>query len=395
MPGETGSQLHSACYWQGCWARQETLACHNEPPMTYPIHITTERRRGLLAVSALLLLAPAAAAFHHDPEDAPAGVAPPREAAPVAVAAPVVIGSEQWAPVTGWGEVDPSPLGNTHGGIVVDPEGHVYYNTDTERAIMVHDPDGTFVRTIAQQYPGIHGMQLRVEEGTPYIYAAHLHGKQVLKLRLDGTMVWALGVPMESGKYDDNPNAYNPTAVAVAPDGRIYVADGYGRNWIHVFGPDLVYQSSFGGRGTGPGQFQTCHGLMMDEHGDTPYLVVCDRENRRLQRFDLDGNHVDVPVTGLRRPCAITAWSGEGKRRYAVAELEGRVTLLDGDWNVLGHLGDNPDQGQWARNGVPTTEWIEGVFTAPHGCCFDADGNLYVMDWNAAGRMTKMQRTPR
>jgi len=341
----------------------------------------------------LLTLTPSLLAWHG--ENPAPGERPSREQATPAVADPVDIGPDRWEVVAGWGREPGRTIGNTHGGIVVDPAGHVLFNTDTEHSIMVHEPGGAHVESLAASYPGIHGMQLRVENGIPYVYAAHLHGKQVLKLRLDGTLVWALGVPMESGKYDDDPGAYNPTAVAVAPDGRIYVADGYGRNWIHIFGPDLVYRSSFGGRGTEPGQFQTCHGLYMDERGKEPMLVVCDRENRRLQRFDLEGNHVDVPVEGLRRPCALAAWSGDGRHLYAVAELEGRVTLLDGEWNVLGHLGDNADTSQWARNGVPAGDWIEGIFTAPHGCCFDEGGNLYVMDWNAVGRMTKMRRTPR
>ena len=48
-----------------------------------------------------------------------------------------------------------------------------------------------------------------------------------------------------------------------------------------------------------------------------------------------------------------------------------------------------------ARNPVPRDQWVDGQFTAPHGACFDADGNLYVMDWNASGRMTRMNRTKR
>ena len=233
----------------------------------------------------LLTLVPGLLAWHV--EDPVSGERPSHEQATPPVADPVDIGPDRWEVVAGWGREPGRTIGNTHGGIVVDPAGRILFNTDTEHSIMVHEPGGEFVESIASAYPGIHGMQLRVEKGTPYIYAAHLHGKQVLKLRLDGTLVWALGVPMESGKYDDDPRAYNPTAVAVAPDGRIYVADGYGRNWIHIFGPDLVYRSSFGGRGKEPGRFLTCHGLYMDERGSEPMLVVCDRENRRLQRFDL------------------------------------------------------------------------------------------------------------
>ena len=297
---------------------------------------------------------------------------------------------DEWIPVAGFarGE-DTGRMGNTHGGVVIDREGLIYSNTDTERSILVHRPDGTLVRAMAANYPGIHGMVIREENGVEYLYAAHLPGRQVLKLRLDGTLVWALGVPMESGKYDDNPAAYNPTGIAVAPDGRIYVADGYGRQWVHVFGPDLVYQTSFGGRGSEPGSFQTCHGLAVDTRGPEPRLLVCDRENRRIQRFDLDGGFIDVPVSGLRRPCAISIAGDE----LAIAELEGRVTVLDEDFELIGHVGDNPDSSQWANNGVPPSAWKDGVFTAPHGCALDAEGNLYVSDWNANGRLSKVERT--
>ncbi|MCZ6836231.1 MAG: 6-bladed beta-propeller, partial [Planctomycetota bacterium] len=92
----------------------------------------------------------------------------------------------------------------------------------------------------------------------------------------------------------------------------------------------------------------------------------------------------------LRRPCAM-ALSDDGDW-LAIAELEGRVTILDRDFKVVAHLGDNPNQGHWANNGVPPDAWTEGIFTAPHAVQFDAKGNLYIMDWNASGRISKLKR---
>ena len=285
-------------------------------------------------------------------------------------------------------------LGPTHGGVVVDKAGNVYFSMDGgPNAVMVYSPDGKFLRGLGgEDLTGIHGMVLREEGGQEFIYAAHLKGKQAVKLDLKGNVVWSIPaeqVTEASKKYKDR-NQYNPTAVAVAPDGRLYIADGYGQQWVHVFDKDRRYVKSFGGRGKGPGQFETCHGLGLDARGDKPLLLVCDRENRRLQHFDLDGNFVAVITEGLRRPCTVS-FHGD---KVAIAELAGRVAIIDKTNKVVSVLGDNPDEGQRANYNVPPDQWKPGVFTAPHGLSYDKDANLYVMDWNASGRVSRLNRVP-
>ncbi|MBA7661081.1 hypothetical protein ES703_69093 [subsurface metagenome] len=73
-----------------------------------------------------------------------------------------------------------------------------------------------------------------------------------------------------------------------------------------------------------------------------------------------------------------------------MAELAGRVTILDGNGVPVAFLGDNPDQKQWANFKVPAGEMRDGIFTAPHGLSYDTEGNLYAQDWNATGRVTKL-----
>lgn len=278
-------------------------------------------------------------------------------------------------------------LGATHGGIVIDKAGNVYFSLqEGEHGLLVYSPDGKFLRGIAPGLTGMHGLTIREENGEEFIYAAHLAGPQALKLKLDGTVVLKIGVPMESGKYKEA-KQYKPTAIAVAPNGDIYVADGYGQNWIHRFDKTGKYLASFGGRGKEPGQFTTCHGMSLDTRGDKPLLLIADRENKRLQHFDLDGNFVAVVTEDLRRPCSMS-FHGD---QVAVAELQGRVTILDGNNKPVSFLGDNPNQKQWANFRVNPTDFQEGVFTAPHGVCFDKAGNVYVMDWNYTGRVSKLK----
>ena len=325
----------------------------------------------------------------HGPAATPASAAEPEPEPTTASPVRVGDGKLSFQTVPGWGRIPGSKtLGATHGGIVVDKQGSIYFNVDQgEHAVVVCRPDGTFVRSFGKQYSGIHGMVINEEDGKEFIYAAHLRGAQIVKFALGGRVAWTLGVPIESGKYDEK-RKYQPTAVAVGPDGDIYVADGYGQNWVHQFDKDRKYLRSFGGRGKEPGKFQTCHGLALDRRGARPLLLVCDRENRRLQHFDLEGNFVAVIAENLRRPCAVT-FHGP---RVAVAELEGRVTILDGKNRVIAALGDNPDREQWAQFAVPVSKWQEGIFTAPHGTCFDRAGNLYVMDWNKFGRIRKLAK---
>lgn len=278
-------------------------------------------------------------------------------------------------------------LGPTHGAIVLDRDGDIYCSMDSgEFGILVYRSDGLLIRQIGKDLAGIHGMCICEEDGRQVIYAAHLRDAQVLKLSLEGEILWAMnGPPLESGKYED-PKLYKPTAIAVAPNGNIYVADGYGTNWIHRFDATGKYLASFGGRGEQNGEFRTCHGLALDTRGERPLLLVCDRENRRLQHYDLDGNFVATVTENLRRPCSV-AFFGD---RVAVAELEGRVTILDGSNNPIAHLGDNPDRSQWANFRVPAEKWQQGIFTAPHAAAFDKEGNLYVMDWNSSGRISRL-----
>ena len=301
-------------------------------------------------------------------------------------------GKDAYVTVPNWCQIPADrtgTLGPTHGGIVIPKNGEVYFSMDGgPTALMVYSPEGKFLRGVGDKtLTGIHGMALREEDGEEFIYAAHLAGRRAVKIKLDGTLVWELPFERfkESGKYKDA-GQFAPTAIAVGPDGRVFVADGYGQNWVHQFDKDQKYVKSFGGPGKEPGKFQTCHGLGLDTRSGKPLLLVCDRANRRLQHFDLDGNFVAVITEGLRLPCSVSIHGDH----VAIAELEGRVAIIDKTNKVVSVLGDNPVVEQRANFTVPPAQWKPGVFTAPHGVCYDKDQNLYVMDWNQSGRVSRL-----
>jgi len=302
-------------------------------------------------------------------------------------------GNGQWTYelVPGWGELpDGKPIGPTHGGVVVDPQdGRVYNSTDAEHAILVFEKDGAFVGNIAPECSGFHAMEIRVEDGKTMIYGAQLGGPnplRVCKLDTEGKLL----LTISADRYPELEGGWKGlTSVAVAPDGSIFCSMGYGSQMIHKFDASGRHLKTFGGRGTGQQVLtKTSHGLKVDLRYDEPRLLVCDRGSNRIFHTTLEGEWIGEYATHLRRPCSVSI---EGDF-CAVAELQGRVTILDKDGTPVAFVGDNPDESQWANFKVAPEDMKPALFTAPHGCSFDADFNLYVQDWNRTGRLTKLRK---
>lgn len=340
-------------------------------------------RSALAACSACLVL-PALA-------DAPSSTPPPPPGLAVTEAAKTGTGEWTYQSVPGWAKLPADESWKpTHGSIVVDKAGHVYASTNSKSGILVFNADGSFLRAI-KGYPtageGFHGMVLREEDGVEYIYGACLGAHEVVKMKAEtGEHVLTIKAPKQ--EYGGNEKGWACTGVAVAPDGSIFVTDGYGSSRIHKFDKAGQYLLSFAGKGHQDGKCVVCHTCSIDLRGEKPLLLVVDRENRRLSHFDLDGKFVAHITTGLRRPCSVS-FSSDNKH-VAVAELESRVTILDENNKPISYLGDNPNRGHWANYGVPPAQWKEAVFTAPHGVSFDKDNNLFVMDWNSTGRFSRL-----
>ena len=305
--------------------------------------------------------------------------------------APIVLGSgtHRYEWVKSWGPLPGSAdYGNTHGGIVIDEAERIYLNTDTTQAVLMFDLDGRYIGAFGQEFAGgLHGMAVVREcGGQEFLYLTHTGRHEVIKTKLDGTVISSLPFPEGSGVYT-SPSQYQPTGVAVAPNGNIYVADGYGLSWVHQYDPAGAYVRSWGGSGTENGQFRTPHGVWIDTRAATPTVLVADRENGRLQWFDLDGTFIKA-LTGFRRPCGAHQLGED----LVVPDLAGRVSIVDKTDQILTHLGDNPNEALRAQNGVDKDQWQDGIFISPHSARWDSDGNLYVMDWNFRGRVSKLRR---
>lgn len=338
--------------------------------------------RNLLAVLAFGLAVSHLATAH------PEGHQKPSAAPMPSLEGGALTGQGDWIyqTVLNWGKIPGQEyIGSTHGGVAVDKSGHIYVSTDGPNGVIVYEPDGTFIRSWGEPSRRFHSLAIREEGGKEYLYATGR--SRACKLDLDGKIV----LQINSKPGSDDLGWTNATAMDAAPDGTIFVADGYGTNLIYKYAQDGKFLGKFGARGAEPGQFNACHGLTVDTRNpERPLLIVCDRENLRIQLLDFNGNVINIPITGLRRPCVATI-RGD---LMLVAELAGRAVILDKDYKILSVLGDNPVMAQRAKFKVPPQDWKEGVFTAPHGCAIDYNGDLYIQDWNQWGRITKLVKTP-
>jgi hypothetical protein len=101
------------------------------------------------------------------------------------VSKPGISGTAPWAyeSVPNWGNPKRADFpGPTHGGIAISDSGLIYASTDNAKGILVFQPDGTLLKTIAPECRGSHALVWREENGKEYLYAAHLHGNRVVKL---------------------------------------------------------------------------------------------------------------------------------------------------------------------------------------------------------------------
>ena len=115
--------------------------------------------------------------------------------------------------------------------------------------------------------------------------------------------------------------------------------DGYGSSYISQYNAKGEYPH-LRRPGIGAGQLAEPHGNWVDTRGKTPVLVVADRRNNRLQRFTLDGKHIDF-IPGFRLPCHFH----EHKGLVVVPDLDGRVTLMDKSNALVAQLGDSNPAG--------------------------------------------------
>ncbi len=307
-------------------------------------------------------------------------------------------GEHRYRCIHDWGTL-PATItwGITHG-VAVDAHGFVYvFHTSRgsnacKDTVVVFDPTGKFVRSWGEQFIGTaHGFDLINEDGQEIFYLTDM-ARGLFKTTLDGKVIWHVDKPpFYSGKN----LKYTPSNVAVAPNGDVYFADGYGSWFIHHYDKLGNYKKTFGGPSAGKGSTIHPHGLYVDNRGKEPLLVVAEndpngRKPGKLHAFNLDCEHHSDFSTHVRSP---RHFDRQGNL-VVIPDLDAVVTLIDEDNKIITQLGDGFTTFEQVRSlrTKPRSQFTSGKFVCPHDAAFDRDGSIFISEWVDVGRLTKLQK---
>lgn len=290
-----------------------------------------------------------------------------------------------------WGNLDAglTPVKNCHE-MVMDSRGRLIMVTDeTKNNIIIYDKSGRLLDSWGHEFTGGHGLTLWNAGGEEFLFICDPSLGKVFKTTLEGKILLTINHPSEIGIYEKS-DPFKPTETAIGPNGDIYVADGYGSQYIIQYDSSGEYIRHFGGRGDKDNQFQTAHGVCIDGRDkDNPTLLCTSRAHNSFKRFTLDGTYLStlfLPGAFVCRAVidddhiyAGVCWS---RLRYLnQTDNSGFVTILNKDDKVVSNPGGTAPE--YSNGKLQLMVQSQPIFMHCHDVCIDEDKNIYVCQWNA------------
>jgi DNA-binding beta-propeller fold protein YncE len=281
-------------------------------------------------------------------------------------------GSFRYEAVENWAQLPPELALGDVGGVAVDKQDRVYVFNRGRAPVVVFDRDGRYLKHWGEGiFTRAHGVDIGPDEA---LYLTDDQDHSVRKCSLDGKVLLTLGIPRRTPGFMSGQPFCGCTHTALAPNGDIYVSDGYGNARVHKYSPDGTLLFSWGEPGTDPGQFNIVHNICTDRDG---WVYVADRENHRVQVFDSNGRF-ETQWHNMHRPCGLYMDRSANPLCYVgelgpdmpvninVPNCGPRVSVYNAKGELLARLGD-------LRMGEGP-----GQFIAPHGLAVDSRGDIYV-----------------
>ncbi len=285
-----------------------------------------------------------------------------------------------------WVKADASslPVNDCHE-MVQDTQGRIVLLTnETKNNVIFFDKKGNLLKTWGHDFPGAHGLTICGEDEQLF-YVTDTVKNQFYKTTIDGKVLQTWNYPAETGKYTEA-KQFVPTETTITKSGEVYLADGYGSQFITHYDSDGKIKNIFGGRGDGEEHFNNAHGITIDYRTNPETLIITDRTRCCFKRFSMNGKYIEtisLPGACVCRPVI------KGNYLYAAVlrspNLDnvnsGFVIILNKENKVVSVLcgSEAAYEGEKLKPFYQTNQ----LFKHPHDVLVDDEENLYVCQWNS------------
>ena len=270
----------------------------------------------------------------------------------------VTMNGRDYAVECPWGTLPDGQVFGPVSQLAIDSNDRVYVFQRSNPPVLVFDSEGLLVDSWGEgEFSDAHGIFITTDD---LVLLVDRDAHQILACETSGTVRFRLG---QRHRPRLNEPFNHPTDIAQAPNGDYYVSDGYGNSRVHCFSSDGTYRFSWGRPGDGPGEFTTPHAVWVDS---AERVLVADRENNRVQLFDLQGRFLEA-WSDFYHPMDIYA---DRDGNVFVTDQIPRLSMLSPDGTLIGRC--------------------RPVLFGPHGVGGDAAGNLYLAETAPLNCITRL-----
>lgn len=293
---------------------------------------------------------------------------------------------------THWVKADANglPVNDCHE-MVQDDSGRILLLTnETKNNVIFFDRKGKLLKTWGHDFPGAHGLTIIGSGKDQVLFITDTVRHQFYKSTLDGKILTTMDFPQETGKYTEA-KEFVPTETAITKNGEVYVADGYGSQYITHYDANGKIKNIFGGRGPEESNLDNAHGICIDYRTTPETLIITDRTRCCFKRYSMAGQYLEtiaLPGACVCRPVI------KGDYLYSAVlrspdlnhENSGFVVILNKENKVISVIGGSEAvyEGTTLKP-LSQTKSASGepLFKHPHDVMVDDEDNLYVCQWNS------------
>jgi peptidylamidoglycolate lyase len=276
------------------------------------------------------------------------------------------------------------PVNDCHE-MIQDGKGRIVLLTnETKNNVIFFNKKGKPLQTWGHDFPGAHGLTIFGDK-EQFFFITDTNKNQFYKTTIDGRILQTWDYPVDSGKYAD-PKRFVPTETTITKNGEIYVADGYGMQYITHYDAQGKIKNIFGGRGNEDKHLDNAHGITIDYRTSPETLIITDRTRCCFKRFSMSGDYMEtisLPGACVCRPVI------KGNYLYAAVlrspNLDtvdsGFVIILNKENKVVSVIGGSVPV--YENGKLKPFSQTEKLFKHPHDVMVDDEENLYVCQWSS------------